>query len=396
MQFGDGKIFPNIYCMIIGEPGSRKSTAIKKAVALLSASGYDKFSADKSTKEKFLLDLEGLTPDEGQVGASKAGAYGKNTKQVYDSVMASNLWGDDTSNREAKEVFIAADEFNEFAGTGNLEFFSLLGALWDWDREDKGYTSRLKNSRSVDIYQPTINILGGITPEQFALTFPPAIIGQGFLSRMIFIHGERSERQYTIPPTPDPVVKDKLIRSLQVIRSKAQGGFTVATDAFEILDKIYRGWEDIDDVRFRSYSNRRFIQLLKLCIIVQSCEEGTDNQISVASVIRSNTILSAAEHFMPTALGEFGKSKNSDVVNKVMALLYATSKPLTVTDLWKHVQKDLDKPTQLGEMMQSLQLAGKVQNVKGKGWLPLRKVGEAKAYVDWSLLTQEEQKGLGE
>lgn len=378
--------------MIIGEPGCRKSAAIKKAVKLLGESGYETFAADKTTKEKFLVDLEGNTPDEPEASGNK---HSNSKKTTYDAIMAENLWGPDLGViREPKEVFVPADEFNEYAGTGNLEFFSLLGSLWDWDRDDRGYTSRIKNGRSVDIFQPTVNILGGITPEQFALTFPSAIIGQGFLSRMIFIQGVRSERKYTIPPTPDPAITAVLVVALREMRTQIRGCISIEAAAFRILDSIYNGgWQEIDDVRFKSYSNRRFTQLLKLCTILAASNLRTE--ITEYEVVYANTILSAAEHWMPEALGEFGKSKNSDVVNKITSMLAVTGKPLTITDMWKQVHKDLNKTSELSEILQSLQLAGKIQTIKGKGWLPLKAVGKKLEYVDWTLLTNEERKELG-
>ena len=64
MPFGDGRIFPNQYVMLIGNPGTRKSTAIKTSKKLLSSAGYDMFAAEKTTKEKFLQDLAGMDENE--------------------------------------------------------------------------------------------------------------------------------------------------------------------------------------------------------------------------------------------------------------------------------------------------------------------------------------------
>src|SRR4051812_26439458 len=64
VQFGDFRVFPNLYCMFIGDAGSRKSTAIKQVRRLVSRSGYDYFAADKSSKEQFLVDLEGASLDD--------------------------------------------------------------------------------------------------------------------------------------------------------------------------------------------------------------------------------------------------------------------------------------------------------------------------------------------
>src|SRR6187402_2504281 len=61
LPFGANRIFPNMYIMLVGNPGTRKSVAIKGVRKVLSAAGYDKFSAERTSKEKFLLDLQGDT-----------------------------------------------------------------------------------------------------------------------------------------------------------------------------------------------------------------------------------------------------------------------------------------------------------------------------------------------
>lgn len=386
LQHGAFRIFPNIYCMLVGEAAARKSTAIKLAKIVVSGAGYENFAADKTTKEKFLLDLEGeldSLQDDPKV----------NGKAVYNKLMSENLWGSqDEKPTDPKEVFIAADEFNEFCGTGNLEFYTTLGNLWDWDNETKPFTQRVKNTKSVSIWQPTVSLLGGNTPENFSKAFPPEIIGQGFLSRMILIHGERSGRKYPFPPIPDEGHTKGIISQLMSIRSSNLGQAEVSANAMEILSSLYYDWIELEDVRFKTYSNRRFSHLLKLCLIVSA---GCGSRvISDEVVIRANTYLTAAESIMPKALGEFGKSKNSDVANKVMVVLTSADKPLSLKDIWKHVHKDLDNTRQLADLMQSLNMAEKIFMVTegpAKGWLPKRSVSRIQKYVDVKWLTEEER-----
>lgn len=59
LPFGHGTIYPNMYVMLMGSPGARKNTAINIAQKLLMRTGYDKFAADKSSKERFLIDMLG-------------------------------------------------------------------------------------------------------------------------------------------------------------------------------------------------------------------------------------------------------------------------------------------------------------------------------------------------
>lgn len=65
LPHGTTRIFPNSYVMLVGNPGTRKSSAIKGVKKLIARAGYEHFSAEKTTKEKFLLDLEGLPENYG-------------------------------------------------------------------------------------------------------------------------------------------------------------------------------------------------------------------------------------------------------------------------------------------------------------------------------------------
>jgi hypothetical protein len=382
VQFGDFRVFPNLYCMFIGDAGSRKSTAIKQVRRLVSRSGYDYFAADKSSKEQFLVDLEGASLDDVEPGQNTP------KEQTYDKIMSTNLWGDQAFT-EPREVFVVADEWNEFGGTANLEFYTTLGNLWDWDDETKPFKQRFKNSKKVAIWQPTVSILSGNTHENFQRAFPPEAIGQGFLSRMLLIYGERSGRKYTFPPVPEEDATTAIVESLQAIRGATHGIASVGRSAEKMLDTIYTSWQDLDDIRFKSYSNRRFTQLLKICLILSAARgirEFTDEII-----ITANTYLTAAERLMPKALGEFGKSKVSDVANKMMDALLAATKPLTAKDLWKIVYKDLEKPQQMSEILNNMQSAERIQYVKDRGYLPKRTVAKEVQFVDFKLLTEEER-----
>jgi len=372
---GHFNIYPNTYCMLIGSPGTRKSTAIKLMKSLLKKAGYETIAADRTTKEKFLLDLSGDTgePDSG------AGA-----KKEY-SLDTMNIFGEDYDTTD-KEMLIAADEFNDFIGLGNHDFISLLGNLWDYNGT---YTNRIKNGKSVSIHNPTVSILGGNTPTGFSLAFPTEILGQGFFSRLLLIFGEPNGKKITFPKPPCPALTAQLVEYLHQIKLRCTGEAKLTPGAERLLDKIYKNWTGLEDVRFESYSNRRFTHLLKTCLLVAAAR--LSPTITQEDVVYANTILSHTEHMMPRALGEFGKSKNSDIVHRVMEVLAASQTVMNISDIWKHVVQDLDKITDLADILRNLSMADKVQTVKG-GFLSKRTVlvEVSTDTVDYSLLTAAE------
>lgn len=384
IPFGEDRIFPNHYVMMVGEPGTRKSTAIKKAAKLIRAAGYDTFAAEKTTKEKFILDLAGVDSEDKPFVNKGSG---------IDILANLNLKGG-SAGQDTAEMFIAADEFNTFMGPANVDFQALLGVWWDWDDQDRGYEHRLKNSKSVSVFQPTISILGGNTPSQFAECFPLASIGQGFMSRLILIHSEPSGKKFFPIPPPPQGVKEKLIDFLQQIKLSCHGAMEMAADAESALHSIYMCWAPLEDTRFQHYSTRRMTHLLKLCIIVTACR--LSMRITIEDVIYANTILSYAESTMPKAIGELGKSRNAEAANKIMQALYVHKMPMSAKDLWKVVQNDLDKLSALSELLMGLEHAGKVQSVRtpqGPTYLPVTKtMSRSTPYTNFDLLKGRESK----
>lgn len=366
LKFGHSTLVPNLYCMLMGSPGTRKSTAIKIATGLIKQAGYTNIAADRSTKEKFLLDLAGedVTPND---------------------ILTQNLFG----SAESSEILIAADEFNSFIGNGNIEFLSMLGVLWDYNGLFK---NRVKNSKSIEIQDPTVSILAGNTPVGFTLAFPTESIGQGIFSRILLVHGEPTGKKITFPVAPDETDTALILGLLQEMRLRVRGEATITDTARNLLDTIYKGWQGISDVRFESYSNRRFTQLMKLCLILSAARLSTT--ISEEDVIYANTILVHTEHSMPQALGAFGKAKNSDVSHKVLQVLESARQPVALKDLWKHVHHDLEDMKFLSDILRNLMTADKIQAINGSGFLAKKRVMQEQSdgLVDFSLLTPEERK----
>jgi hypothetical protein len=381
IPFGQFRIFPNIYCMLIGDPGTRKSTAIKLAKKLANSSGYSTFAAERTTKEKFLLDLEGVDD-------------GDESNKIVGSAVMENLFGSSLGGGDPKEVFIAADEFNDFLGSGGIDFLSLLGSLWDWDDEDNPYKQRLKNSRSVSIYQPTISLLAGNTHAGFAQAIPTEALGQGFMSRLLLVFAEPSGIQITFPEPPPDNLKRELVGLIHTMQKDLSGPMTITKGAKDMCDVIYRAKSKITDARFTHYGTRRFTHLLKLCIIVAASR--LSMEIGKEDVLLANTIMSYTEHFMPKALGEFGKAKNADVANQIIQYLSSKTLPTDTVLIWKDVaQKNLDRQEDLHKMLLGMQTAGQViwiKNTAAQGWLIKREMlSNNTVYVDYDLLKEHKR-----
>lgn len=376
--YGDGYFtyYPNLYVMLMGESGTRKSTSINLAKKLIQSSGYNYFSAEQTSKEKYLEDLTMQHED------------------VEDDITTATLFGTDNKEYDDRITpsFIVAGEFNDFIGNGNIEFMSILGNLWDWSGAP--YTKRLKNGRNVTIPNPTISILSGNTATGFSLAFPSTAIGQGFFSRLILIHSPASGRKIRKPYFP-PVDFGAYIAE---IKQYVHGRMDETSAADKLLECIYSEFTTLDDARFNSYCTRRYAQLIKLCIICAAIN--TRTTIQEDDVILANTILTHAEQLMPQALGEFGKAKSAEVTNTILGMIRHSKGLITLEDIWKTVSQDLDTGGQLQDIISRLLAAKKIRVTsvvdpggrKVSGFLPIRNAVIAhSSYVDFSLLTTEER-----
>lgn len=349
IPFGHKKIYPNQFILLMGTPGARKGTGLGIARDLLTRADYRMFSKDKTSMERFLVDM----------------------KPKLDLDEDLELLVLDIPS----ETYICMDEFLDFIGHGNMPFLTLLTNLWDNKLE---YEHPKLNGKSVTIYKPTVNILGAATVKGFGLACPPEALGTGILSRLLFIHSDPTEERITWPEDIPDDANVWLVERLQSIRETVKGPMTRTSEATEILDRMYKQNPGIDDARFADYTSRRFTHLLKLCIMIAASDLRTC--INKRDALEANTILHAAEKHMPKALGEFGKSKYSDVSNTIMNILNSATKPVIHNKLWKAVAKDLSKQTELHDVMRNLLLADKVQvmTVAGiQGYMAKHVVGKA-------------------
>jgi hypothetical protein len=381
IKHGHSRINSNIYCMLLGAAGTRKSTAIKVASKLIKKAGYSTFSASKTSKEQFLADLAktGMSPESETTG---------------DDLLDMNLWGaeaDAESSMGSCELFVNADEFNDFVGNGNIEFLSLLGNLWDLEGD---YRHSKLTSKSVFVKDPCVSILAGNTATGFSLAFPKEAIGQGIFSRLLLIHGEGTNKRIPFPTSPSEAATAALIQCLLQIRSIACGEAELTEDAKAMLGYIYSEWKHINDIRFESYCNRRFTHLLKLCLIHAAARKS--RVVEQQDVILANTVLTHAEHSMPRALGEFGAASKSDVTNRVMNVLLNTQSPLSFKDIWKHVSNEINSLTELRPIIENLMFAEKIMKV-GTGYMAKRLLVQEKSCdrtINFDLLTPSEREYL--
>lgn len=365
--FGHSAIYPNMYILLVGNPGARKGSAIKPASNALRAIEFSKLAPQRVSPERFLLEMQHIN--------------GHSIVEVDDMEIVL----DELTTHKPSEIFVVSEEFGDFIKQGNIDFINLLTNLWDNLPE---YQHPKIHGKSVYLYQPTVNILGATTQQGLALSLPIEAIGQGCLSRFILVHGEPTGKKITFPIPPTQSQKDNIATLFQKIESEVHGTLTVSDEASRLLDRIYRTYVGIDDHRFQFYNGRRFTHLLKLCMVFAAMDITTI--VSEVHVLQANTLLHVTEQRMSKALGQFGKAKYAEVANNVVEMLKTAATPQLPKEVWKHVAHDLDKFDQLIEILRNLEAAEKIMHTNIGGKKGFVAISSKRTEWEEGLLIQEE------
>ena len=364
--FGHGKIYPNHFIMLMGSPGTRKSTAINIGRKLIRDTGFTRFAPDRLSKERFLMEIKPNGLDDLDADL---------TTLVFDA---------------PSEIYVVAEEFTDFVGQGGMEFMTMLTKLWD---NMERYEHPKIHGKSIVVDKPTVNIIGGNTAQGLSLAIPPEALGNGFMSRFIFVHSEPTGKKITFPKPVSKEAHDLLVSHLEEIKGTIAGEMRVHDEAYEILDRMYKEYRHVDDQRFNHYGTRRFTHLLKLCLVLAASDLRT--VITREDALNANTLLYYTELRMPKALGEFGRSKHSDTTHSIMDVLNHSSRPYSMNEIFKIVSKDISDIRDLSTILKNLMAAEKIQvvTIKGKqGYMSLNRevVRWDKDLLNESFLKEEE------
>jgi hypothetical protein len=289
---------------------------------------------------------------------------------------------------ETTTLFVINDEVSEVVGYSNIHLLSLLTTLWDYQGV---YKAKLYKNQVVQIDNPCLSILTATTPEMLAMSIPPAMLQQGLLSRFILVHAEETLQKVAFPVSMSQKDQQDIRNYLYRVQDTYDGKLAeLSSTAKKLLEKIYLAKERVDDIRFSGYNNRRFTQLLKLCLTTAALNFSTE--ITEEIIIYAYTILWHTEQLMPKALGEFGQARTSAAQHAILQFINTKITPLTLEDILANCKGVVTRADDLAPLLHSLILTGQIQSVSGS-YLPKRQPIDynQSQFVDPSYLSQQER-----
>lgn len=283
---------PNFYIVLVGPAGVvSKSTSLELGMALL-----------RQVRPDIAFGPESLTWQ----------ALGEAFMDAMHYVKWSTDPLDTRKPFQMSALTVPVSELGTFLCMEDSKFVSFLTTMWDG--REHPFLHRTRSNALINIERPWLNIIGATTPTWIRNNIPESMIGEGLMSRVIFVYGE-SKRHLIAYPSRSIRSKEyyeaekKLVEDLNVI-SQLVGAFALSREA-ETWGESWYALHNIDrpthmaSDRFAGYLARKQGHMHKLAMIL-SVSKRDDLVISKEDLFEADQILHDAEISMVRVFDSIG------------------------------------------------------------------------------------------
>ena len=368
LKTGLGNTYLNTFVLLVGPPGTRKSTAMKIPTKIARQCTSIKVAPDDTSGHRQGLlsamteaeEAEFSEKDLEEIASIAEGYVDTDSMDEYNGAP-------DLSKLDKFTLNVFASEWGSFIGQNNLDMLRFLIKMWD----NESYTYKLK-SEKISLKEACISMIGCTTPSEIVQLLPPEAIGGGFMSRIILVYSSKKYKE--IPPSKvyrDETLVPQLEDMYKWICYEAQGELTFTQAAADLLDELYFKSPKMDDTRFMYYMERRTDHLMKVAGLLALGNQSM--KVHREDLLCANELLLKTERYMPEALGEFGLSPLTVSKQKMIEFLKYARGPVTDRILWNVMNRDMrliDYRNCLAELILSKKIA-KLDTADGMAFIDM-------------------------
>ncbi len=268
-------LYPNMITILVGPPGTGKTTATEQARAFWTATRILNVAPRNVTRESFMKEL-GLLPKT---------FLNKEEYQVYNPLL------------------VVLDELATLLPEYILEFLNVMNDLYDCPEYFK-YTIK---ENQLHCQRPHLNLITTITPPGLVEDLlPEEAFGFGFIPRSVMVYSEYHTKLSISSPIGDRErLKIQLINDLMSI-GNVTGEFTWTSEAQEFINEWNKGGTQNDaptHTKLQGYNTRRVIHCIKLAMVL-SVSRSKSGEITLRDVEAAITALIEVENEMPKIFAE--------------------------------------------------------------------------------------------
>lgn len=361
-RWGTGEKFANHYIVMVGNPSTRKSSALRIPAKLVRKNTGIKFAPDDTAGQR-----QGLISAMLRDSSKTNDTYLNGKKLVIDDgpafadlslldIASLSTESDDqdlvlAQKIDQQHLFSASQEFSRFIGENASQLLDFLTSSWDGDP----YIYQTKTEQTI-LKNPLLNIFGVTTPSSLARALPKNAGNQGILSRVILVYGSKKYKSIPSPVDLPDAEKFWVNERIADIYNTMEGEFAETDEARNYREELYTYQPQIADTRFSYYCDRRYDHLIKLALVLAGSR--LSKEISLEDYQEAHKILCATEIGMPDALGEFGMHPLAILKQQILEFMKEAG-TMPIQDLRSFFYRDSttkDFKEALGELVSANQL----------------------------------------
>ena len=310
------RLFANTYILLIGSPGSGKGNAMKYLAQWLKELKEDDFSMapDGLTKRAFYMELE-----------------------------AARIFPDGNHELEQHSLTAFIEELGVFLHPGDTDFVYALCHVYDCPKK---FEYKTASSGSNFANNACFSMLSACTPKALRDIYSEDAMELGISARTIIVF---ADDKVEVDIFGKPKHRDQLKKDLQYdLRHmlNLHGEYQFDEEAAKALVKWSK--EEFSpkpkDPRFEHYNSRRFVQIVKLCMIV-AMSKRDDPIILIEDFNDTKSILLECERHMPKAIETLGANplliQQNSCLTYVNEIYRKHSRGATEAELLRLIERDV-------------------------------------------------------
>lgn len=331
LDLGLFKIRPNLYVVLTGTPGVKKTTAMSVTKRLLrEMKGAVPLAAECMTKEALTLEMgtktrvcDGLP--KGSVPQEFAPMDEACTKFMY------------------TPMSVLVTELSQFVGSGGAagHMLDFLTTIYD----EPVYENKTKGKGTDTLPMPYLTLLACTVPDWITARLKDDVITGGFSRRTIFVY-EHATNLRVPRPTVTREMEEAWVRLVAKGRKllNLKGEVQWAPGAAEFYDDWYMTLKRPEDPLLEGWFNSVHVQMLKIAMLISASEwESGPLVLTIASMEMSMELLLLVEENIPKVFKGVGRNELFGISNKVVEMLqYSPLKQLPLQFVQREMYRDVN------------------------------------------------------
>lgn len=332
-------IYPNLYIVLVGAPGDRKTTSMNMGKEMLREIGTIPFAATCMTKEALCRYM---------------------STQCLRKFPLS-----DGKEKEYTPITLCLTELSHFLGANSAHMIDFLTTIYD----QEVYDAKTKNKGDDIIPGPYLTVLACTTPSNITRYLREDVISGGFSRRALFAFELDSGDPIAFPEvTPEAARAWKWCIDWAQKLEGVSGQFAWTGPAItwykNWYEQLFRKLKSHDNLMTRGYYRSKHIQLLKVAMLI-ALSESTDLRLGQEHLEVALAMLDKLEVNLPKVFEAMGRNELAPVAARVVELLEMAGQPVSEKRVLSEFFRDADTREIYG-IIAHLSNTGKIVRIEQK------------------------------